>query len=234
MNIIELSKINTFYGLSHILFDLTLTANEGETVSIMGRNGVGKTTTLKSIMKIIPLKSGSVKFFGQEITDLKTHKIARLGIGYVPEQRIIFPDLTIRENLEIGSMYSGSKKDWDFEEIYHLFPILREREKQEGGTLSGGEQQMLTIARTLMSNPTLLLLDEPSEGLAPLMVRIVYDTVGALKGGGMTILLCEQNADFCLGLSDRCYILEKGKVCWDGTTPELRDKPDIMMRFLGV
>lgn len=233
MSILELEKVNSFYGLSHILFDISLHAEEGETVCLLGRNGVGKTTTLKSIMKLIRPRTGSIKFAGQEITGLKTHDIARMGIGYVPEDRIIFPDLTVEENLEIGAMYSGIR-EWDLQKIYQLFPTMMGREKQEGGTLSGGEQQMLTIARTLMGNPSLLLLDEPSEGLAPLVVRTLYDTVNALRDKGMTILLAEQSPDFSLGLSDRSYLLEKGKICWHGSARELKSKPEIMMRYLGV
>jgi branched-chain amino acid transport system ATP-binding protein len=234
VTILELRGINTFYGLSHILFDIDLDAIEGETVCLLGRNGVGKTTTLKTIIRLAPPRTGTIRFAGQDITGLKTHFIARLGIGYVPEDRIIFPDLTVRENLEIGSLYGRSGGEWDYERIYQLFPVLKERERQEGGTLSGGEQQMLTIARTLMGNPTVLLLDEPSEGLAPLVVGALYDTVTELKNGGITILICEQNADFSLGLSDRSYLLEKGKICWGGPAQELKSKPEIMQRYLGV
>jgi branched-chain amino acid transport system ATP-binding protein len=234
MKMLQLDKINTFYGLSHILFDVSLDIERGETVCLLGRNGVGKSTTLKSIMGLTPPRSGKIAFAGQDITGLATHRIARFGVGYVPENRIIFPDLTVRENLEMGIKKSETGGDWTMEKIYQIFPILEERQRQEGGTLSGGEQQMLTIARTLMGNPILLLLDEPSEGLAPLVVRELYETVNQLKERDITIFLSEQNADFGLRLSDRAYILEKGQVYWHGNSKELKDKPTIMRKYLGV
>jgi branched-chain amino acid transport system ATP-binding protein len=234
MKMLQLNKLNTFYGLSHILFDVSLDIERGETVCLLGRNGVGKSTTLKSIMGLTPPRSGKIAFAGREISGLATHRIARLGVGYVPEDRIIFPDLTVRENLEMGIKKSNTGGDWTVEKIYQIFPILKDRQRQEGGTLSGGEQQMLTIARTLMGNPILLLLDEPSEGLAPLVVRELYETVNRLKEKGITIFLSEQNADFALRLSDRAYILEKGQVCWHGNATELKEKPQIMKKYLGV
>jgi branched-chain amino acid transport system ATP-binding protein len=234
MRMLQLNKLNTFYGLSHILFDVSLDIERGETVCLLGRNGVGKSTTLKSIMGLTPPRSGKIAFAGREISGLATHRIARLGVGYVPEDRIIFPDLTVRENLEMGIKKSDTGGDWTVEKIYQIFPILKDRQRQEGGTLSGGEQQMLTIARTLMGNPILLLLDEPSEGLAPLVVRELYETVNRLKEKGITIFLSEQNADFALRLSDRAYILEKGQVCWHGNSTELKEKPEIMKKYLGV
>lgn len=235
MKLLEVKAINTFYGLSHILFDVSLEIEEGEAVSLLGRNGVGKTTTLRSIMGLTPPRSGSIKFLGEEIRGKQPFEIARRGIGFVPEDRIIFPDLTVRENLEIA-FKEGIKygKKMTIERAYEMFPILKERELQEGGTLSGGEQQMLTIARTLMGNPQLLLLDELSEGLAPLVVRMLGEQVNLLRKEGITILLAEQNANFSLKLSDRAYILEKGMVCWNGKSSELKEKPEIMKTFLGV
>lgn len=234
MNILEVDKINTFYGLSHILFNVSLEIEKGETVCLLGRNGVGKSTTLKSIMGLTPTRSGCIKFAGQEITDLKTHRIAHLGVGYVPEDRIIFPDLTVQENLEMGIKPGNKVGDWTIDRVYQIFPILKERKRQYGGTLSGGEQQMLTIARTLMGNPMLLLLDEPSEGLGPLIIREVYKQVNLLRESGITILLCEQKCDFGLTMANFAYILEKGHICWDGSCRELKEKPDIIKQYLGV
>ena len=235
MELLEVKEIDTFYGLSHILFKVSLEVDEGETVCILGRNGVGKTTTLRSIMNLTPPRSGSLKFCGEEIGGKQPFEIARRGVGFVPEDRIIFPDLTVRENLEMG--IKGGRRDngkWTLERVYALFPILKERDTQEGGTLSGGEQQMLTIARTLMGNPRLLLLDEPSEGLAPRVVRALEDQVRLLKMEGMTILLAEQNANFALKLSDRAYILEKGSVCWSGNASELKERPEVLKNYLGL
>jgi branched-chain amino acid transport system ATP-binding protein len=234
MNILEVDKINTFYGLSHILFDVSLEIKKGETVCLLGRNGVGKSTTLKSIVGLTPPKSGDIKFAGQEITCLKTHRIAHLGVGYVPEDRIIFPDLTVRENLEIGIKPGNKAGNWSIDRIYQIFPILKEREGQFGGTLSGGEQQMLTIARTLMGNPVLLLLDEPSEGLAPLIIREVYKQVHFLRESGITVLLCEQKCDLVMTMASSAYILEKGHICWNGSCVELQNQPDIIKQYLGV
>ena len=232
--LLEVKEINTFYGLSHILFELSLDVYEGETVCILGRNGVGKTTTLRSIMGLTPPRSGSIKFCGEEIRGKQSFEIARRGIGFVYENRMIFPDLTVRENLEIATQRRKNPEEWTLEKAYRLFPVLKERDKQWGGTLSGGEQQMLTIARTLMGNPRLLLLDEPSEGLAPLVVRAIEEQVLALKKEGMTILLSEQNSSFALKVSDRAYILEKGIVTWQGDIAELKSKPEIMKNYLGI
>jgi len=235
MKLLEIKQIDTFYGLSHILFKVSLEVDEGEAVCILGRNGVGKTTTLRSIMSLTPPHSGSLRFCGEELLGKQPFEIARRGVGFVPEDRIIFPDLTVRENLEMG--IKSGKRDggkWTLESIYTLFPILKARDRQEGGTLSGGEQQMLTIARTLMGNPRLLLLDEPSEGLAPIVVRLIEDQMLLLKKEGITILLSEQNSSSALKLSDRAYILEKGHVRWLGSVSELHEKPEIMKTYLGV
>lgn len=234
MNILEVDRINTFYGLSHILFDVSLEIKKGETILLLGRNGVGKSTTLKSIIGLTPPRTGSIRFAGKDITRLKTHQIAYLGVGYVPEDRIIFPELTVQENLEMGIKPGNKAGDWSMSRIYQIFPILKEREKQLGGTLSGGEQQMLTIARTLMGNPTLLLLDEPSEGLAPIIVDEVYNQINFLKENGITILLCEQKSDLGLKIANSAYIIEKGHIRWNGSCMELQTKPDIIKQFLGV
>jgi branched-chain amino acid transport system ATP-binding protein len=229
----EARKINTFYGISHILFDISLNVDQGEAVCILGRNGVGKTTTLRTIIGLTPPHSGSIIFLGIEIRGKHPFEIARLGIGFVPEDRIIFPDLTVKENLEMG-IKRKNKGFWNFDRVYEMFPILKEREKQMGGTLSGGEQQMLTIARTLMGGPQLLLLDEPSEGLAPLIVKELENQVRRLKTEGMPILLSEQNSSFTLRLCDRAYLLEKGRICWNGEVRDLKEQPEILKTYLGI
>ena len=233
MMLLEVTEINTFYGISHILFNISMEINEGEVVCILGRNGVGKTTTLRAIMGLTPSSSGSILFEGFEIRGKQPFEIARMGIGFVPEDRIIFPDLTVKENLEMGIKRKG-KGHGPLDQIYKMFPILKQREAQMGSTLSGGEQQMLTIARTLMGNPQLLILDEPSEGLAPLIVKELENRVRRLKTDGMTILLSEQNSNFTMRLSDRAYILEKGHVRWNGEITKLKENPDILKTYLGV
>jgi branched-chain amino acid transport system ATP-binding protein len=235
--LLEVKEINTFYDLSHILFNVSLEVDKGETVCLLGRNGVGKTTIFRSIMGLTSPRSGSIKLRGNEITGKKPYEIARLGVGLVPEDREIFPDLTVRENLEIAckkGTKENQQEDWTIEKVRRLFPVLEDRDNQWGGTLSGGEQQMLTIARTLMGNPTLLLLDEPSEGLAPMITKAIEEQILLLKKEGLTILLSEQNSSFALRVSDRAYILEKGHILWQGKTSELREKPEIMMTYLGV
>ncbi len=235
--LLVVEEIHTFYGLSHVLFGVSLGVREGETVSLLGRNGVGKTTTFRSIMGLTPPRSGSIKLQGKEIKEKQPFEIARMGVGLVPEDRIIFPDLTVHENLEIAIQKSRKGRPgggWTIEKVHRLFPILQYRDRQWGGTLSGGEQQMLTIARTLMGNPSLLLLDEPSEGLAPLVTKAIGEQILTLKKEGLTILLSEQNSSFALKVSDRAYILEKGQVSWQGQISELKDKPEIMKTYLGV
>lgn len=235
--LLEVNEINTFYDLSHILFDVSLEIREGETVCLLGRNGVGKTTTFRSIMGLTPPRSGSIKLYGEAIHWKKPFEIARLGVGLVPEDREIFPELTVRENLIIAAKKGPKGKqgeEWTIDKVHRLFPVLQDRDKQFGGTLSGGEQQMLTIARTLMGNPGLLLLDEPSEGLAPMIMKAIEEQILTLKKEGLTILLSEQNSSFALRVSDRAYILEKGHILWQGQTSELKEKPEIMMTYLGV
>jgi branched-chain amino acid transport system ATP-binding protein len=187
-------------------------------------------------MGLTPPRTGTIQFQGSEIRGKQPFEICRLGLGFVPEDRVIFPDLTVRENLEIAVKKEdkGKNTGWTVEKVHRLFPILKERDKQWGGTLSGGEQQMLTIARTLMGNPRLVLLDEPSEGLAPLVVRTIGEHIQALKKEGITLLLSEQNSSFALKVSDRAYILEKGQVTWKGNISALRENPEIMKNYLGV
>jgi branched-chain amino acid transport system ATP-binding protein len=208
---------------------------EREVISLLGRNGVGKTTTLRSIMGLTPPKSGSIKWRAEEIAGKPTYQISRLGIGFVPEDRRIFSDLTVWENLDVAIRPSGKKENaWTLERVFDLFPALRPLQKRKGGYLSGGEQQMLTIARTLMSNPDLLLLDEPSEGLAPIVVHQLGEQIAKLRQEGMTILLCEQNTRFSLDLSDRLYILEKGTVKYEGTVQDFMKDEKIGRAYLAV
>jgi len=232
---LEVEKINTFYGLSHILFDVSINVGKGEVVVLLGRNGAGKTTTMLSIIGLNPPKSGQVKYHGQKINGLPPYKIARLGVGFVPEDRKIFPDLTVQGNLEVGQKLSTDKSiNWTIERIYKLFPILKDFSQRSGGNLSGGQRQMLTIARTLMGNPDLLLLDEPSEGLAPLVVRELGTLIQTIKEEGMTVLLSEQNLKFALKLADRAYILDNGMIKYQGSIAELSRNEEVKKRYLAV
>ncbi len=229
--LLEVDKINTYYGTSHILFDISLGVDEGEVVCILGRNGAGKTTTLRSIMGLTPVRSGTIRFRGEYIEGRPPFHIARAGIGFVPEDRVIFPDLTVLENLELGKKRGVEPR---LDEIYELFPILKERQKQLAGSFSGGQQQMLTIARTLMGRPVFLLVDEPSEGLAPKVVSALKNGMQHLKNTRITILFSEQNLNFVLELADRCYIIEKGQIRWSGKVLELKESPDLLKLYLGV
>lgn len=233
--ILGVNNIYTAYGLSQILFGVSLKVQEGEVVSLLGRNGVGKTTTLRSIMGLTPPKSGSIQWRGEEIAGKMTYQISRLGIWFVPEDRRIFSDLTVWENLDVAAQ-PGRKREnvWKLERVFDLFPALKPIQTRKGGYLSGGEQQMLTIARTLMSNPDLLLLDEPSEGLAPLVVHQLGEQIAKLRQEGMTILLCEQNTRFSLDLSDRLYILEKGTIKYEGTVQDFLKDEKIGRTYLAV
>lgn len=232
---LELSGVNTFYGKAHILRDLSFSIKAGEVVSLLGRNGAGKTTTVKSIMQLVKPGSGQIKFDGNELTRLPTHKVAKLGLGYVPEERRIFTDLTISENLEVGRQPPREGVyQWSHEILFDLFPNLAERRNNRGKALSGGEQQMLSIARTLMGNPRLLLLDEPSEGIAPVIVEQMAHTILKLKGEGLPVLLSEQNLHFARLVSDRAVIIEGGLKKFDGTFAELEAQPDIRDAYLSV
>jgi branched-chain amino acid transport system ATP-binding protein len=234
--ILEVKQINTFYGTSHILFDVSLTVDRGEIVCLLGRNGAGKTTTMRSIMGLTPPKSGSVQFHSEELRGRPPHYIAQKGMGYVPDNRLIFPDLTVRQNLEIA--YKVPKDfdgdPWTIDRIYQLFPILAERQHQHGGTLSGGEQQMLTLGRTLMGNPDLLLMDEPVEGLAPLVVKDLGEQILKLKEMGQTILFSEQNVKFATLTSKRAYVIDKGKIRYQGSIEELRANEEIKEKYLMI
>ncbi|MGO9569999.1 MAG: ABC transporter ATP-binding protein [Desulfomonilaceae bacterium] len=232
--LLEVENIQTYYESTHILFGVTLEVDQGETVCILGRNGMGKTTLLRSIIGLTPPRGGTIRFQGARINGKQPFRIARLGVGFVPEDREIFPNLTVRENLEISAMKQNGANAWNLDKVYALFPILKARDKQWGVTLSGGEQQMLTIARTLMANPTLLLLDEPSEGLAPLVVEAIKEQIMRIQQEGMTIILSEQNSVVALEVSQRAYVLEKGQVGWQGQTSELAANPQILEKYLGV
>jgi branched-chain amino acid transport system ATP-binding protein len=233
--LLKVEQIHTFYGLSHILFDVSLEVYQGECVTLMGRNGAGKTTTLRSIMGMTPPRQGSVAYQGQPISGKPSHDIAHLGIGFVPEERAIFPELTVWENLDVARKPDANGQyKWNEDRIYEIFPRLEERHLQMGGTLSGGEQQMLTIARTLMGNPNLILLDEPSEGLAPLIVETIRELVLQVKAEGVTILLAEQSTHFALSLSERVYMIDDGRVQHHDTVEGIRNNPEIIEKYLGV
>ena len=231
---LEVRDIHTSYGLSQVLFGISFDVGEGEIVSLIGRNGVGKSTTMRSVIGLTPPRAGSVTWLGQEITGMPTHRISKLGIGFVPEDRRIFPDLSVWENLDIARRPAANGAGWDEDRVFELFPDLAEIRDRRGGVLSGGQQQMLTIARSLMGNPTLLLLDEPSEGLAPLVVEAVRDRIAQLKQAGLSIVLAEQNLDFVLALSDRLHILEKGEIKFTGTPDDLRGNDAVLEKYLTV
>lgn len=231
---LEVRDIHTSYGLSQVLFGISFDVAEGEIVSLIGRNGVGKSTTMRSVIGLTPPRTGSVSWLGQDITGMPTHRISKLGIGFVPEDRRIFPDLSVWENLDIARRPAANGAGWDEDRVFELFPDLAEIRDRRGGVLSGGQQQMLTIARSLMGNPTLLLLDEPSEGLAPLVVEAVRDRIAQLKQAGLSIVLAEQNLDFVLSLSDRLHILEKGEIKFTGTPDDLRASPEVLEKYLTV
>jgi branched-chain amino acid transport system ATP-binding protein len=232
---LELNAINTYYGRSHILFDVSLSVEKGEVASLIGRNGAGKSTTLRSIIGLTPPQNGEVNFKGERVSGLRAYQICRRGIGFVPEDRRCFPDLSVRENLEVAERREKEvSSPWTVDRIYSLFPRLGEREKNLGSQLSGGEQQMLTIARTLMTNPELLLLDEPSEGLAPLIVSHLANMILAIRREGVTVLLAEQNLHFCAKVSDRAYVIDKGAMKYEGQMADLLADDEIKGKYLAV
>lgn len=232
---IELNQVNSHYGKAHILNDLSFSIGKGEVVSLLGRNGAGKTTTMKSIMQLVKPTSGSVSFAGHDVTGKAPHQVAKLGLGYVPEERRVFTDLTIVENLEVGRQ---PKRDgyplWTENILFELFPNLDERRANRGKHLSGGEQQMLTIARTLMGNPMCLLLDEPSEGIAPVIVEQMVQTILRIKNEGLTVILSEQNLHFARLVADRAIIIEGGEKRFDGSFAELDADPSIQETYLAI
>jgi len=232
---LEVDSINSFYGKAHILHDVSFDIAQGDVVALLGRNGAGKSTTLKSIMQLVRPANGSVRFAGEDITHRPAHRVARMGLGYVPEDRRIFTDLTVEENLEVGRQPErDGVPPWNLDDLYTLFPNLAERRLNRGKALSGGEQQMLTIARTLMGNPRLLLLDEPSEGIAPVIVEQMAKTILKLKEQHLTVLLSEQNLHFARLVAERAVIIEGGSIRFDGTFAELNANAAVRDAYLSV
>ncbi|MBK18800.1 MAG: ABC transporter ATP-binding protein [Rhodospirillaceae bacterium] len=233
--ILTVDGLNSYYGRAHILADVAMEIRSGEVVALMGRNGAGKSTTMKCIMGIVKIASGEIRFSNSEISGRSSFQISRLGLSYVPEDRRIFTDLTVLENLEVGRQQQrDDAPSWTPERLFELFPNLAEMRDRLGGQMSGGEQQMLTIARSLMGNPTTILLDEPSEGLAPVIVEQMANTIRELKSEGLTVLLSEQNLHFANLVSDRAYIIEKGRIRYEGTMNELADDEDVRQAYLTV
>ena len=230
---IRFEDVHTFYGKSHVLHGVSLRVEPAETVCILGRNGVGKTTTLRTLMKLVPPASGRIWYEGRDVTDLPAHKMPRLGIGYVPQGRRIFPRLTVRENLEVAVL-AGEVPAEQLTKVLDYFPALKDRFGQWGGTLSGGEQQMLAIGRALMAGPRLLVLDEPTEGLMPSLIEMLKGAIQSLNQEGMTILLVEQQVETALAVAGRIYLMEKGVVQHESVPADLRADRSILMKFLGV
>ncbi len=233
--LLDVDGIETCYGLSQVLFGMSLSIKPGEMVSLMGRNGMGKTTTIRSIMGLTPARAGNIRFAGAEVRQLPSYRIAKLGVGLVPEGRQIFPNLTVRENLVAAAADRfGSSNPWTLAAIYVLFPRLAERASNMGNQLSGGEQQMLAIGRALMTNPKLLILDEATEGLAPLIREEIWHCLSLLKSRGQSILVVDKNVDHLARICDRHYIIERGKTVWSGTSDELMAEPDLQHKYLGI
>ncbi len=233
--LLEIDSIETCYGLSQVLFGLSLQVRTGEMVAMMGRNGMGKTTTIRSIMGLTPARAGAIRFAGHDVRGFPSFRIAQLGIGLVPEGRQIFPNLTVRENLVAAcGNRLGSPDPWTIGKIHALFPRLAERGNNMGVTLSGGEQQMLAIGRALMTNPRLLILDEATEGLAPLIREEIWHCLSMLKARGQSVLVIDKNIAHLTRIADRHYIIERGRAVWSGTSEDLVAKPDLQHRYLGV
>src|SRR3954451_15826375 len=233
--LLEVENVETCYGLSQVLFGMSLQINAGEMVALMGRNGMGKTTTIRSIMGLTRARAGTIRFAGHDVRELPSFKIAQLGIGFVPEGRQIFPNLTVRENLVAASANRRDAADpWTLEKIHALFPRLAERGGNMGGTLSGGEQQMLAIGRALMTNPRLLILDEATEGLAPLIRDEIWNCLSMLKARGQSVLVIDKNVENLTKIADRHYIIERGRTVWSGTSQALIDEPELHHKYLGI
>jgi len=232
-SVLTLDGIETCYGLSQVLFGVSLAIEPGEMITLMGRNGMGKTTTVRSIMGLTPARAGSIRFLGDEIRGLPSYKVAQRGIGLVPEGRQIFPNLSVRENL-LATAVNRDGQDWTLGRIYELFPRLAERDSSMGNQLSGGEQQMLAIGRALMTNPRLLILDEATEGLAPLIRAEIWRCLASLKRSGLSVLVIDKNVGALLRVADRHFLIERGRVVWKGSSQELAAAPNIQHRYLGV
>lgn len=236
--LLEATDLNTYYGTSHALQNMSINVDEGEVVALLGRNGMGKSTTMKTIMGLLKPRSGKVIFGGRDVTGLKPHKVARAGIGYVPEERRIFPNLTVLDNLMMGvkggNIDTSDPNAWTIEKIYEHFPFMRDRTNQKGALLSGGEQQMLTIGRTLMGNPKLLMVDEPTEGLSPVMVKEVRDVLKEISNSGISILLVEHNLKVAMSLADRVYLMGKAHLGFTGTIADLDANPEMREKYLEV
>jgi branched-chain amino acid transport system ATP-binding protein len=235
MALLEVSDLHTHYGTIEALKGVSLEVDDGEVVTLIGSNGAGKSTTLRSISGLTPASAGTVTFAGEDITRVPAHQVVGFGIALAPEGRHVFARMTVRENLELGA-YMRTREDAaeDFDRVFDLFPRLKEREKQKAGTMSGGEQQMLAIGRALMARPKLLMLDEPSMGIAPILVQRIYETIGEINRSGVAILLVEQNANYALDASTRGYVLETGRVALAGDSTELRDDPEVQRAYLGT
>jgi branched-chain amino acid transport system ATP-binding protein len=232
--LLSIDKINTFYGLAHILYDVSLSVEEGETISLLGRNGAGKTTTLRSIMGLTPPASGTILYREEPINGLPNYVIANKGIGYVPDDRRIFSNLTVEQNLIVAQRKEAARQAWNIDRVYSYFPQLSSMKGRKGWNLSGGEQQMLAIARALMLNPDLILVDEPTEGLAPIIVKEVAKVLEELSKERITILLVEQNAKLALNLSSRCYVLSDGHLFYEGVCNIVKEDPELMKRCFGI
>jgi branched-chain amino acid transport system ATP-binding protein len=232
---LSVEGLNSYYGPAHILFDVGLEVGEGEVIALLGRNGAGKSTTFRSIVGLVGQRTGRIVFEGEDVSDQPTHAIASRGLGYVPEERRIFTDLTVDENLEVGRQPARPHAPhWTREKLFTLFPNLGEMRRRQGGRMSGGEQQMLTIARTLMGNPSLVLLDEPSEGLSPKIVEQMVGAILTMKKEGVSLVVSEQNLHFARLVCDRAYIIERGRICFSGTMAELDARPDIRDAHLAL
>ena len=234
--LLEVKDLNTYYGASHVLQGISLALDQGEIVALLGRNGMGKSTTLKSIMGLVKPRSGEVIFRGKDIAGYLPYKVARAGIGYVPEERRIFPNLSVLDNLSMGVKAGKAGKDngWSLDRIFEHFPLLKERSNSKGAHLSGGEQQMLAIGRTLMGNPELLMVDEPTEGLSPILVKEVRDMIAGINKAGVSILLVEHNLKVAMSLADRVYLMGKAYLAFTGTVEDLEAKPEIRKKYLEV
>lgn len=232
---LAVNGLHAHYGRAHILQSVSFTIDRGDILVLLGRNGTGKSTTLKAIMGLVPPSGGRIAFAGTDIAGMMSYRIAQLGIGYVPEERRVFSELTVLENLEVGRRAArGGRAPWTLERLFELFPNLGAMRDRRGGHMSGGEQQMLTIARSLMGNPDLILLDEPSEGLAPVIVEQMAAVIGEMRRDGVTVLLAEQNLHFAAGVADRAAVIEKGRIVWEGAMAALLADPDLRGQHLSV